>query len=1357
MDWPGTHDWPWDIRLALWTGLAWPGLFSTLAWPGLPSATVQFFFCTNFLAFGTYQIPSCDRSPKKFPPSRHDATEMNYSNKVLQEYLKTRRQKRVIYQSLEHGSNPVSPEVVSKIQPSASGIWLFTPKKWYLDGARKFTDMTNLNNINKTSMMYIVTIFHYISYELGEGMVDSCEYPKQMNFFEVCGDYGYRLSIMEQSSSKNIASLIHNLIAKNAEIASKQREARKPPHMDETEEEAWQFLYGLTLSSWASLCRIYTGETIEMDQVYATPLHDPRNPANPLTVFSLQRSCNLAKRYGCEESYGDIKCYNRELPLDEISGESPGMQWTFPFPENVYRMHPRYCVPGCVKKVYWPCVSSPSAATNQSHQKSFIVGHLPAPPKTPVFDERTMTQQQFEAMTANHVREMEQYHRDNEPKVAELKILYENEIARSEEVEEVAETFESLKLKHSTLISELLAPMENTPYNIAQAKKTAQHRTLIDFINVFNATEDAPDAIRAISRWMNQYTRQHPSFCLPIPKVTSNLTMFGDEMMLLAISMETLWDINVSHSDILALYLKDMHVYALTGFNSHTFMGGPKALGKSHILKVEMDRMLIPGTFLNTTYMSAKANVAPGRKNQCMIRKFEDAPHSMVGIDHGSKGTETGHSDFEALMKAWLTSGVLNANVLDMSSAGGRLAAKSVDIQSLCHSTVTIVTNASGRQLPDAMGSRFDVRTMQSRDRIEGDGLLGKAGREVNHLIQKASEMFSLRFQRNQAFFAIIFLLLYIDYFPSKLDLTVAKIIFRKSLQEGKHMGLNGVSEVRNFERLCFVCAVVVIWEAITLVWDSPESNVEGMPHDITHFHIVERFLRSNVEHATFVMGLMSSQYEDSISYSIISDLMNTRFRKFLNDGQTPDHITADLDFGISESPPPAPVNLWRQATLDEFSVQRQQQQQQQMQQQQQQEQQQPPKLVATSNANYFGVPFRSLPGARLDTRGKIVALVEQQYKTMSNKPLKEDLIAAYEALTKRMVNDATRYVAPDSSSSSSSSCSEEEEKRQIPALDFSSDGMMWLSREVVKNNRLNPLLQCVSRVIDHQHANPCEYIYGITRPYMPFLFQTIKTGMGDRSTCPLLEFTDPNFYHPTLVQYTDIFLSGTSSVLHQQDPVPERTNKRQKRQSASDSKEEAMQQEEEEEKEPEGGGGVLLLSSAYPAKAYHVVDMDLNEMAEFKFLGENYFQMTGQDCLANGDPCIRKAQLVSKAEMEGRQLLVYPDDLPHSKPHAYLQQQKQHRVNHPEEYSMRAYLKRLADANDMRYAEKGPAAVGAVPLPPVPEEEEEEEDRERDEEEEEEEEDRTHDADGELDHGLSTMHMDTQYDPVQDDDDGST
>jgi hypothetical protein len=1245
-------------------------------------------------------------SRQTFSKLQHQTTNpyRTMNARAIEAHLRANKKNRVVHQVLDRGSNPMCMQHL--VARTSGLIELFLASRWFVDTPRKFSDLNSSDRQMREVYLHLVELFNYIGSEIGSGVsrIGDDLVPDQFVTFEVCparvfkheeGEEGvvegedairpegvaavelshtiqdrpagYRLRIMTQSDASNAGAILDALLTENqkkvTDVKKKRgtfRTSNEPPN------EALEYLYALTLEEYVRLCSIYTSDPINPDIAAATPLTDPSNPANPYRVFSLTRSMVLADKACVNSTFcKEIEYLDHNREPDPYTGIFNVYDW--PDPKLVWRMKPMYLLPGNATRVYWPCVESSTPSTDPQRQ-AYIKINAPS---------------------------------GDAAEVEKAAYVYDNYIARSGSEEEQAEDFDALKLKHFRRVQDAVRDSK-TEAERRKRLSEAQLKTLNDFMVVFSPDGNAPDPIKAIARHMNEYLTEQESFCLELSKFTTNLTRFGDEMLMLMITIETLWNVNTQHKDALSLFFKQLHVYALTPFNLHTMNSGPGMAGKSFGFDLVM-KWLIPGTYESTTYSSSKANVVPGHKNQCMLRFYHDAPPSFLGIQANTKGSDTANTDMEAIVKAWLTSGRLSAHVLDTTL--GRANAVTAEICAKVESCVNVSTNASSSSVPAAMGTRFHQNTWQNKDRLEGGGLLGKANKVSNREQKTAEELFKMRLRRNQALTSVILLMSYVGILP-QVDMTVAKFIFTQTLQEAKKANLSGVDDIRNFERLEMLCRVLVVWDAISIVWDSPDSPLAHVAHHPKHFLCVARYLRSNVDHATFALGLLSNQFEDPIIHSILDDLMNTRFKSLKETKKNRKRANDEVDHEEdgegageegSEFKPYEPsavaskskrakttmaVGDPKQTTLpttaqengmaveDEDSTTS-------------SKNNKPRPLKAVNytvprmDANYYIAPFvdKRETGGRsvhIDSNyARVQLLAAVQLTTMQEKPLKGDLIFAYESLLNKQIDDMRKPEANDDAADvdvDEPSASEDGPKAygkcQIPALNFK-DNEIFLSRHLVKEHKRNALLRCTEKVINHLHADEGEYVYGVTRENTPFLLETIKVGPG----APLhrkkkLQVIDPNFFDESLVIITENFLQGAAKA------AGSRRRKDQKKLTIDEHVHEIESK--------------FALRNAFSKLPRFFVDLDLNTYADalFKHKERDNISTVHFNVMMEGHPLKRAIQLIEMVEQsnERRRLIQYPTDLPHACPRKYFNDQTRAMAINPEKYSLSAHLVRMEE-----------------------------------------------------------------------------
>ena len=676
-----------------------------------------------------------------------------------------------------------------------------------------------------------------------------------------------------------------------------------------------------------------------------------------------------------------------------------------------------------------------------------------------------------------------------------------------------------------------------------------------------------------------------------------------------------------------------------------------------------------------------------------MIRFFEDVFPAMLGIQGNMKGATTSNTDMEAIIKAWLTSGELNAQVLDTSE--GRT---SLDIRSKCGAVINAATNASLDSASGSMKSRYQCNTWQSQDRIEGGGLIGKANKKPNQRLREEQDAFIRRMRRNQSLIAVIFHLIYVGILP-EIDLTAANIIFSETLKEAKAIGLSDTDDIRNYERLQMVCRVLVVLDAIGIIWDAPDSIIGDCPHEQKHFLLAERYLRSNVEHAVLTLGLLNNQYENVLVHTIIKDLMKTQFRYFKDqDKASSSMLTADKDLtrGGSKSTSNNKASQFKvivnkkgkKVQIDtrqqQFNVVVNGDEDHANNDEQQVEGQQSKQFVAKDvlrpymDDNYYYAPldFASI-GAKSNTRidnnvDRVKLLANHQYKTMEAKPLPGDLRSAYETLLSLRIKSEKQQASYNNSADDDDddACSS---IKTVPALDFT-NGYICISRKLVKDNKIDALKRCTEKVINHKYAKKATYLYGVSKKDVPFFFETIKVGPDvNPKGKKVLKPIDPNYFDRSLIAITERF----NRHVHESIKSKKHTDLEK---TLNDKSTNFFARK--------------ALHTAFSTKNRIVIDCDLNDSSDWIHSQNIKYDMDHMTVLnlPTGDPLERARELI-KLERERQAKLLkdegivddeyvlvnYPKDLPHSTPVTYYNNSIIDARDNPQKYSYTDAIKARA------------------------------------------------------------------------------
>jgi len=1197
-----------------------------------------------------------------------------------------KNKKKIRFQNFDYEYNPFNCYNVIG-SDDIQVIELFVSAKWFASNPRKWTDMSQTYAPFRKAMLTLVELFNYVAQKLG-GFVASgpagslrpnciATFERKVSRYGTHDqrDAGYSYRIISQRSGKegDIPGIIEELLKENdakkwceqITINPKTQHKRKRDDGETSDcrSDAITVLQKLTSTEYKRICGMYLAKQTSDDRITATSLSDTSNPINPLVAFSIKTACRLACNSEADDLCSSHKEYENEKRLPH--------RLKFPHNDLVWRMRLEFLELGSSANVYFPFVNTSNGVHNNLRD-AFI---------------RNQTRYKQPKDDSEEARReaLAKYDRD----CMHAGFIYDQTMANSDAVDDIPNDVDTLKLKHAMDVQAALNEAK-TPEQLDTMMDAIRHKSLSEFAILFSQDGDGPDAIKAIARFMDNYTAEHETLCLEVPKVTKNLTRFGDEMLMLLISLETLFKVNTQHRDILCLFFKQLHVYSLSAFNPHTLYSGPGQAGKSFALKLVM-KWLIDKTWTNLANQSLKANLVPGHKQQCMLRFYEDVNPAMLGIQNGqsghSKSGETANTEMEALIKAWLTNGRMNASVLDTSM--GRMNAVTAEIESRVESVVSMCSNAPLKNVPHAMATRFDTVVYQNRDRLEGGGLQGKANYVSNPMQQTAEQVFITRMRRNQALTAIIFQMVYVGILPS-IDMTVARVIFSKTLDLAKKAGMTGVEDIRNFERLEMICRVLVVWDAISIVWDSKDSPLRHYdeeqqrwhfkPHDIKHFLYVARYLRSTVDHATFAIGLLQNQFEDEITHSVLEELMRTRYAGLKSGFNGSDRLTADLDLNQTKEQESKRIKVIPKAKKINYKKGEKQSDQPAL-------DAQPSSTSSTSSSssstavtvvvagsntngafattnpptdgygvvredeNYYICPFidtntgKSISSATNTDR--VHALATDVHSSMVDKPLFDEVVRSLQNLLCAPVEK----VILDKDGKQAKTKKLEHYNAKVPALDFR-NGEMFLSIKAVKEQKHNALMECVKKVVNHKYASCAQYLYGVTRKHTPFMFEMITVDQDDSNKRQELQVIDPNHFDAALVKMTENYLSSSASIM------------------ASTTKKGQQQIERLSN---------FSLKAAFSDRHMIRIDCDLNEYAERNFLLKEKISHSLIEALPTGDPLARAIQLIDTREQEtGQELVFYPNDFSHANPADHLNSQMDKIRTNPQFYSLKKQLDEL-------------------------------------------------------------------------------
>ena len=303
-------------------------------------------------------------------------------------------------------------------------------------------------------------------------------------------------------------------------------------------------------------------------------------------------------------------------------------------------------------------------------------------------------------------------------------------------------------------------------------------------------------------------------------------------------------------------------------------MLGPPGIGKSFALLL-LTQLLIAGTWCSYTYVTAKGLGAPGKANACLVMIFEDAPSTTLGVSGGSGGgaKKNASSDQENMMKQFLTSMEL---VIGSVTMDPKRAAEKVKCETGC--IVFAAMNDSSHLFPKPVLDRFMVSVSAEEassgvldDGSRGVSMMSKTQRAKDDAVRDAMSKLKISWARRQMLVAHIFHMESCGLLH-KINLTTADTFYAMVAEIAKKRHID-MERSRPLERYRMMVRVMVVLNAIDLLWDSPHSPLADVPFSMDHFLMVDKYLVASVQMGVFAMGLMSRQWQDNAKAAIVSTM----------------------------------------------------------------------------------------------------------------------------------------------------------------------------------------------------------------------------------------------------------------------------------------------------------------------------------------------------------------------------------------------------------------------------------------------------------------------------------------------------
>ncbi len=628
----------------------------------------------------------------------------------------------------------------------------------------------------------------------------------------------------------------------------------------------------LTHERWMRLCMEYAPEL--RDQVYGNPASgfgQPRehpllrsldNPDNPLhidNIFTITRSLEMARNLGADPRYCNTARY--------IQNNGPFTQYGFASPESVWLVNHKDMVSYEIEHLYMPHIR-PEPLEFAAQRDAFISHHA-GPNATD--DTRRRLAETFDlevVQTTNNERPMDTYTLDAQ----------------------VRHDLDQINNQHG-----------QNRRRVALASIERAREVWIPMLTHIMDPDNnhAPPSINAIGVAKQEFLEiNHHSFFQTRKRVTKNLTRFQDYTAMVMSTLNTIVTVRTNHRDCYLYLLCGLHVYAGSDLNPHILALGPPGVGKSFRLKF-LKHMFIDGTVRVVSDLTLKALNVDGNGNDYVIYIFDDAKATMLGVGHNIKNSNTPSSDRVNTIKEMMTSREASVQTIIFDADGKRIG---VFLKAKTTCVMMFNLNDPTCNFPDAVLDRAIIKVDSNHD-INDDSvpdMIAKTTRSNNPLVKDALSYIRCHWQRKQILVSHILILISSGALPP-VNLTMANIFFMLVKARARKRGVD-MDGTRKHQRWCSVVNLLVIEDAVDLLWSSPTSPLapkNGEPavhHDDSHFLMVAKYLRATTQHIIFALGMLADQWKNDQRRTLLQAMLKLWFSE------------SDLEQAIKEREKPVPV-----------------------------------------------------------------------------------------------------------------------------------------------------------------------------------------------------------------------------------------------------------------------------------------------------------------------------------------------------------------------------------------------------------------------------------------------------------------
>lgn len=657
-------------------------------------------------------------------------------------------------------------------------------------------------------------------------------------------------------------------------------------------------------------------------------------------------------------------------------------------------------------------------------------------------------------------------------KVCEIKRLYDKQLQAR---------FEVGDMSHDEFKQQRAEAYES----FAKLDREATLRGLNMMRQVFHLHGPLPGALKLIADWLLKRIKSEGNFCLPIERITNNLTPYHESYAREMLQWENAYGVNVVHGQLSTTL---MCVYAmLNGIKGvpHPGMFGPPEAGKTFTFD-QLHELLIKDTCVNLTYATAKAKTGAASDYSYRVELYQEALPEQLGVETGRANTTAGatnNTNGESIFKTLLSESAITIQTVEIDKNTGKR--RTVEIKSDCHMMIGVCSNVLVHAMPEAIRSRLLMWTMTEQQRTDNGGMAAACSKKFD---SNLCEPTRIRVQRNQAVAALVGQLV-LAHVLRPVCMDVANAIYAKLQTMAMQMNMLSFMQTRNRQRFMQLVRAVCIQRAIHTVFDfvpcsiapnaseasqlSSSSSPDGSqrekpfhkrPFEWHHLTLLEPHMFVKVEDCVLVFGMLVHMYEDPIFY----DVVETMKRDWFNNCNAPIFAPQPMLDPLECGGLVAVQGLEFSRITDYF-------------------------VLHAGLSDAASKPHSNGSSHDSHNSGLMEKLAARLLGKMHNKPQAGEVVKILGRMEKLIV----------------SSSDDADVAKDINALQFR-DGAVMVSSALLQRNKPNQLAHMLTTVLQCRHAIAQQLLFRLsTDPNMPpFLFDLLK--IESRADAPLLVI--PNF-----------------------------------------------------------------------------------------------------------------------------------------------------------------------------------------------------------------------------------------------------